>query len=181
MQRRDDSAWRIALPILLAILVADVVTKWLAVKSLAVYGPSKQVIGDAVRFSLVYNRGAAFGLSLGPYSRWLFMALTLGALVILWRLFRQTAPAQKARIVAISMVAAGAIGNLIDRIRSERGVVDFIDVGIPTWRWPTFNVADMAVSCGAFLLAFVLWGEENEAERTARATKLASPDGAKSA
>jgi len=179
MQRRVDSGWRLALPILVTIVVADVVTKWIAVRSLAVYGPSKQVIGDYLQFTLIYNRGAAFGLSLGAYSRWLFMALTVGALIILWRLFRQSTSDQRARLIAIAMVAAGAIGNLIDRIRSERGVVDFIDIGVPAWRWPTFNVADMAVSCGAFLLAFVLWGEENRADESARAAKLASPDGAK--
>jgi signal peptidase II len=55
------------------------------------------------------------------------------------------------------------VGNLIDRIRSATGVVDFIDVGVGDLRWPTFNVADMAVSVGAFLLAWVLWGEERSA------------------
>ena len=62
-------------------------------------------------------------------------------------------------------MCAGAVGNLIDRIRSSQGVVDFIDVGIGDARWPTFNVADMAVSIGAFLLAWVLWGEDNAPER----------------
>jgi signal peptidase II len=108
----------------------------------------------------VYNPGAAFGLYLGAYSRWIFMALTFGALLILWRLYQQTASDQRLRALAIAMVAAGAIGNLIDRIRSDLGVVDFVDVGFGTHRWPTFNVADMAVSGGAFLLAWVLWGEE---------------------
>lgn len=178
MQRRDDSGWRIALPLLVTIVIADVVTKWWAVQKLTLYAPV-EVIGDTVRFSLVYNRGAAFGLSLGPYSRWLFMLLTFGALFILWRLYRQTASQQRTRLVAIALVAAGAIGNLIDRIRSEMGVVDFIDIGIPTWRWPTFNIADMAVSCGAFMLAFVLWGEDNRAEEAARAARVTpSPDGA---
>ena len=176
MPRRADSPWRIALPILLTIVVLDVVTKMWAEQTLSIYGPVRNVVGDYVRWTLVYNRGAAFGLSLGPYSRWLFMALTVGALVILWRLYKQSTSQHVARVVAISMVAAGAIGNLIDRVRSERGVVDFIDVGIPTWRWPTFNIADMAVSCGAFLLAFVLWREENRAEQSARAARVASPD-----
>jgi signal peptidase II len=48
-------------------------------------------------------------------------------------------------------------------VRSPLGVVDFIDVGIGDARWPTFNVADMAVSTGAFLLAWVLWGEDRDA------------------
>ena len=65
--------------------------------------------------------------------------------------------------MALALVCAGAIGNLFDRVRSFFGVVDFIDVGVGGARWPTFNVADMAVSVGAALLAWVLWQEDREA------------------
>lgn len=147
-------------PVLIAVILIDVLTKSLAVQLLPPNGFAEPMIGDVLKFGLVYNPGAAFGLYLGSYSRWIFMALTLGALAILWRLYRQTEPTQRLRALAIAMVAAGAIGNLIDRIRSDQGVVDFIDVGFGAHRWPTFNVADMAVSGGAFLLAYVLWGEE---------------------
>jgi signal peptidase II len=123
-----------------------------------------QIIGDSVRLTLVYNPGAAFGLHLGSYSRWIFMALTIGALYILGRLYRTTRDGDLSRTLAIALVCGGAVGNLIDRIRSSVGVVDFIDVGIGDMRWPTFNVADMAVSVGAFLLAWVLWGEERADE-----------------
>jgi signal peptidase II len=92
------------------------------------------------------------------------MVLTVAALFILGRLYRATRDGDLLRTLAIGLVCAGAIGNLIDRIRSAQGVVDFIDVGIGDARWPTFNVADMAVSIGAFLLAWVLWGEDNQAE-----------------
>jgi signal peptidase II len=51
-------------------------------------------------------------------------------------------------------------------------VVDFIDVGLRDLRWPTFNVADMAVSVGAFLLAWVLWGEERSSSPTVAATPV---------
>jgi signal peptidase II len=88
------------------------------------------------------------------------MALTAGALYILGRLYQATRENEILRTFAIALVCGGAVGNLIDRIRSAAGVVDFIDVGIGDLRWPTFNVADMAVSIGAFLLAWVLWGEE---------------------
>src|SRR4051812_50064542 len=64
------------------------------------------------------------------------------------------------RQLALGLVAGGAIGNLIDRVRSGRGVVDFLDVGVGALRWPTFNVADIAVSCGAIALAISLWREE---------------------
>ena len=147
-------------PVLIVLVLVDLLTKRLAVALLPPNGFPEPVIGDTVRFALVYNPGAAFGLYLGNYSRWIFMALTIGALVILWRLYQQTRDDQRAKAIAIASVAAGAVGNLIDRIRSDLGVVDFIDVGVGAHRWPTFNVADMAVSTGAFLLAWVLWGEE---------------------
>ena len=149
--------------LLVGVVVVDVITKWLAVRTLVPQRLPHQVLGEAVRLTLVYNPGAAFGLHLGPFSRWIFMALTLGALAVLWRLYRSTRAGETSRTVALGLVCGGAIGNLIDRVRSELGVVDFIDVGVGDWRWPTFNVADMAVSSGAFLLAWVLWGEDRRA------------------
>ncbi|MEO7362911.1 MAG: signal peptidase II [Gemmatimonadaceae bacterium] len=157
-------------PILAVVVLVDVITKSLAVTLLAPSGVPHSVIGEGVRLALVYNPGAAFGLYLGSYSRWIFMALTAGALVILWRLYKQTVAGDYVRIISVSLVTAGAIGNLIDRIRSDLGVVDFLDLGFGSHRWPTFNVADMAVSGGALLLAFVLWGEDKRAALAAAST-----------
>jgi len=61
--------------------------------------------------------------------------------------------------IALALIAAGALGNLLDRLRSARGVVDFIDVGIGDTRFWTFNVADSGVTMGALLLMFVLWSK----------------------
>ena len=155
-------------PVVVAVVTIDQVTKLAAADSLIPRGVPHAVWGDWLRLTLVYNPGAAFGLNLGPQSRWIFLALTLGALVILWRLFRATAPGDLARTIAVSLVCGGAVGNLIDRVRSPMGVVDFLDVGIREMRWPTFNVADMAVSTGAFLLAWVLWGEEQPEDAAAK-------------
>src|SRR4029079_12257696 len=94
----------------------------------------------------------------------IFMVLTMIALVILGRLYQTTRAGDVIRTLSLALVCGGALGNLIDRIRTERGVVDFIDIGIGDSRWPTFNIADMAVSFGAFLLAWVLWGEDAEHE-----------------
>jgi signal peptidase II len=150
---------------LLAVLVADVVTKAIAERAL-LRGIPQDVLGSAVRLRLVYNPGAAFGLDLGAQSRWIFAALTIVALVILGRLYLMTRPGHVARASALALVCAGALGNLIDRVRSFFGVVDFIDVGIGGSRWPTFNVADMAVSIGAALLAWVLWQEDQSLQAT---------------
>jgi signal peptidase II len=59
-------------------------------------------------------------------------------------------------------------------VRGPQGVVDFIDVGIGDMRWPTFNVADMAVSTGAVLLAWVLWGEDRAERATAAVTRASN-------
>lgn len=154
--------------VVVVILVADVVTKAMAESALVPHYTAREVIGDFVQLRLVYNPGAAFGLYLGGYSRWIFMALTVGALGVLWSLYRTTRGGDTPRVLALALVCAGAVGNLIDRIRSERGVVDFIDVGVGDLRWPTFNVADMGVSIGAFMLAWVLWGEDSKSTATAR-------------
>mgnify|MGYP001810453790 CR=1 FL=1 len=148
----------VAFPVFLVVVIVDQISKLVAEATLA--ATPQPVFGEWFRFVLVYNPGAAFGLHLGPYSRWIFMALTVGALFILSRLYRQTEDTDYRRVLAIAAVAAGAVGNVIDRIRSEYGVVDFIDIGFGAHRWPTFNVADIAVSGGAMLLALVLWHEE---------------------
>jgi signal peptidase II len=154
-------------PILIAVVAADVATKALAVNALEVQRVPREVVGEYLRFTLVYNPGAAFGLHVGEHSRWVFLALTVGALIILGRLFVSASEKDRARIVSLALVCGGAIGNLIDRIRHQRGVVDFLDVGVGDVRWPTFNIADMAVSIGAFMLAIVLWAEDRPEEKRA--------------
>jgi len=147
-------------PVIVFVAALDVVTKAIAVRALIPQRVPHEVLGEYVRLTLVYNPGAAFGLNLGPQSRWIFTALTLVALGILWRLYRATRGGDLVRVLSLALVCAGAVGNLIDRLRSDLGVVDFLDVGVGATRWPTFNVADMAVSVGAVLLAWVLWQED---------------------
>ena len=91
------------------------------------------------------------------------------AIVMLTRWAWETEPADVLRQYALGFIAGGAAGNLIDRILSPAGVVDFIDVGIASYRWPTFNIADIAVSCGAVALALSLWREDAR-RRTASLT-----------
>lgn len=138
------------------LLAADLVTKQLAVAYLSPSHVPHRVIGDVLQFTLAYNTGAAMGMSLGQYSRWGFTILAIGILFVLRRLYLETPPEARWQTIALGLITAGAVGNLIDRIRSERGVVDFIDVGIGAHRFWTFNVADMGVTCGAIFLAISL-------------------------
>lgn len=155
-------------PVLVLVTGVDVVTKGIAAARLVPQRLPHEVYGVFVRFTLVYNPGAAFGLHVGEHSRWIFMTLTIIALIILGRLYRSTPVGDHARVLALALVCGGAVGNLLDRVRSTEGVVDFIDMGLSdSTRWPTFNVADMAVSVGAILLAWVLWEEDRVAEAAA--------------
>jgi signal peptidase II len=152
------------------VVVADLVTKLLAESLLARHLPV-QVIGDYVQLRLVYNQCAAFGLCLGgpEYSRWIFFGLAIVALLVLRSMVLSTRPGDRFRIVSLALVCAGAVGNLVDRIRSAQGVVDFVDVGIGSTRWPTFNVADSAITVGAIALAVSLWLEGRAQERAKEA------------
>ncbi len=154
------------------VVVLDIVTKWLAVQYLS--PRPRPIIGDWLTLQLVYNPGAAFGINVGPYSRWVFLVLALVALAVLGSMVRHSKPGEVLRLTALALVCGGAVGNLIDRVRSPRGVVDFIDVGVGTFRWPTFNIADSAVTVGAVVLAYVLWMEGKE-EEAARGPDAADP------
>jgi signal peptidase II len=144
----------------LLVVALDLVTKVIAEATL-LRTPGVAVLGDWFQLRLVYNQGAAFGLHLGPYSRWIFLTVAVVAVFVLHRMSRTSPIGDSFRQIALGLVAGGAAGNLIDRIRSERGVVDFLDVGIGTLRWPTFNVADIAVSCGAIALVISMWREDS--------------------
>lgn len=157
----------------IVVVLLDVLTKYLVEHTLAVMEP-RRIVGDVVRFTLVYNPGAAFSMSLGEYSRWVFGSFALIALYILWRLYRQSAPRDTLRSLALGLAWGGAAGNLIDRLRGAKGVVDFIDIGVGRVRFWTFNVADSAVTVGAILLAWVLWHEDRAPGRARRASDAAA-------
>ena len=157
-----------------ALVVAlDFVTKLIAESFLARRLPL-QVIGDIVQLRLVYNEGAAFGLHVGENSRWIFLGLAIIALFVLASLVRSTRPGDRFRLTALALVCGGAVGNLIDRIRSAQGVVVFVDVGLGAWRWPTFNVADSAITLGAIALGLSLW-QEGRAQQRAKEARAAEP------
>ena len=163
------NAHRVFWPLVIAWVGIDFLTKRWA-ESALVPTPPIEVIGDWLRFRLVYNPGAAFGLHLGEYSRWIFLAVALVAIIgIGWRA-RAADWNEWPRQIAAALVVGGAAGNLVDRIRSALGVVDFIDVGIGTTRWPTFNVADIGVSCGAVALAISFWLEDSRRARAVETT-----------
>jgi signal peptidase II len=137
------------------VIATDFVSKRMVERDLPLHLPHG-VLGDWLRLTLTYNTGAAMNLSLGGASRVVFAVVASCMLLVIFRMYRRTPDHDVAQAAALGLIAAGALGNLIDRLRSPLGVVDFIDMGVGDWRFWTFNVADLGVTTGAVLLALVL-------------------------
>lgn len=147
------------LAIVAAVVIFDQLTKGWILKSFALYESLEVIPGF---FSLTYltNKGAAFGFlaeQTGAWRHYLFLVLGAVALVVIvvaWWRMRQSHPLYA---ISLPLIAGGAIGNLIDRLR-HGAVVDFLDVYVGTYHWPAFNVADSAICIGVvvFLLANIL-------------------------
>ena len=139
---------------------------WLVAAAVTAFDQLTKVIADAqlslhqavpvvpfFNLTLMYNEGAAFSFLADQqgWQRWFFIILSsvvsIALAVWLTRLKRQ----EKWLAVGLSLVLGGAIGNLIDRVVYGH-VVDFIQVYYQQWYWPTFNVADSAISVGAAVL-----------------------------
>lgn len=136
-----------------AVLFLDQLTKRLATIYLSGRGPIKLIDG-LLDLTYVRNKGAAFGLLAEASARVripFFLAITLVAFYLLWRFFRRIPEGVVLLTVAISLIFSGALGNLIDRTRQGE-VVDFIDLYVGSYHWPAFNLADLSITTGAFLL-----------------------------
>ena len=143
-------------PLFSLVLLTDCATKRAAELHLLPAQVPHEFLGEIVRLTLAYNPGAAMSISLGAHSRVGFSLLAVGALIVMAHLYHRTAPGDRQAAAGLALIAAGALGNLIDRLRSARGVVDFIDIGLGGWRFWTFNLADVAILFGAVVLGLAL-------------------------
>lgn len=142
--------------IIVVVTALDQLSKIWAVDTLS-GRPSLSILGDFLRFSLVYNVGGALGTNIGSPLRYLIVALVI---VPVLGYFVYHNRAIKSLSWPLAFICAGALGNIIDRIRLGRVVdfidIDFFDITLGSFhldRWWTFNIADAAISCGlAFLL-----------------------------
>ena len=131
--------------IVLIILVLDQISKFLATKFLTLNQPLPLEI-NFFSFTLVHNTGAAFGIfkNQGVF----FIIISVAAIVLIISALKKNRHL-KLYCFSLSLILAGAIGNLIDRV--FRGyVIDFLDFHI----WPVFNLADSAITIGAILLGY---------------------------
>ena len=170
MSGRNFYRWRAAyLFAAAAVYVADQASKAWAVRRLK-SGETVSVLDGLLHFSYAENPGIAFGQFQegGEFGRWMLAALAGLAVVGLLLYFFRTTRTDDRLLGALALLLAGVAGNLTDRVRMGH-VVDFIDVFLGTYRWPTFNVADAAICTGAALLALDLILEGRREAREAKA------------
>ena len=146
------------------------------------------VVGDWIRFQLVFNKGAAFSSrpqDLMPFlPAWVFFLLiSIVAAVVLFWFYKSVDKRDYLSRLGIVMIFGGAIGNFIDRMRMQM-VVDFIDCDFPDFimtRFPTFNVADSFVTVGVALviLSPVILKKLHKQIKEEEAAKKAEKDAAK--
>jgi signal peptidase II len=163
MPQRANRFWTI----FLTTILLDVASKRFAVTALSPPYLPHDIIDGVLRFTLAYNPDGAMSFSLGPSSRFWFVLLSFGTLFVLAYMYRQTPREDRFQIASIALICGGAVGNLFDRLRSARGVVDFIDIGIGTHRFWTFNLADLAVTLGTAMLTWILCVRAAKDERSA--------------
>ncbi len=137
----------------LVVVIVDQGSKALAEHLLVLHEPV--AVSPSFNFYLTYNTGAAFSFlrDAGGWQRWLLAAVSIGVGVFIVFWLRRIPRKQKWFACALALELGGAVGNLIDRLlRTDGGVMDFIDIYYGTWHWPAFNFADSAISVGAVML-----------------------------
>ena len=190
--------WALFLLLATGVFVADQASKWAAVSALTdtmeglgespLSGPGLTrfietkhpsptlrvaIYEDWFHFRYVENPGAAWGFlsrSISEYRTPFFLTLSVAAMIFILLYFARTTQGQKTLRVALALVFGGAMGNFVDRSRLGY-VIDFIDWHIQDkFTWPTFNIADAAITIGVILLLIVSICEER---RNARSSRIA--------
>lgn len=135
-----------------AVIVLDQLSKYIVAGHLALYDSIRVL--PVFNLVLLHNTGAAWSFLAGAsgWQRWFFvlLALAVSAAIIVW-LWRLPRVGFRWRAAALALVLGGALGNVIDRVRLGY-VIDFIQVHYQNWYYPAFNLADSAITIGAFML-----------------------------
>jgi signal peptidase II len=153
------------LPLTAVMIAIDQVTKLFVVDHFALY--ERFYVLPVLDITLAYNKGAAFSFleDASGWQRWLFtgLAFAVGIGILGW-MRRLNGRIQWLLCCALSLILAGALGNVIDRLRIGH-VVDFILVHWDNSPFPAFNVADSAITVGAVFLLYDAWRESRGAKR----------------
>ncbi|MEN6473264.1 MAG: signal peptidase II [Syntrophaceae bacterium] len=165
---RDAARIRVLLSwgafLVLPCYLVDQVSKLLVLKNLPI-GEAIPMLPGYFEFLHVRNTGAAFGILQGlpdPFRTFFFLAITVAACAAIVMIFRASGDESAFLKVVLCLILAGALGNLTDRL-VHKEVVDFINVHIRQYHWPTFNIADTYISVGMLgLLGYMLKGSRQK-------------------
>lgn len=149
-------------PLLLTVLVGDLVSKAIAEQYLLPPGMPRRILGDFFRLTLTHNDGGALGIPTGRVGFLILIVVSVILVVGLGLFYRRLPPDSSAPAVGLGLLIGGASGNLWSRVMVERGVIDFIDIGLGSLRFWTFNVADTGITVGAAVLAWWFWRTERD-------------------
>jgi signal peptidase II len=141
------------------VILLDQATKIFIHRTMELHS-SITVVENFVNITYIRNKGAAFGVLADSALRLPFLVgVSAVAIVVILFFVSRLRPEQTFSAFPMAMILAGALGNLIDRIRLGE-VIDFLDVHWYQYHWPAFNVADSSICVGVFILALDMWYEE---------------------
>ena len=145
------------------VMLFDQITKyWVSVKLRE--GDEIDIIRGFFKLSYTENPGIAFGMLNSGNVKWLLVAVSIAAVLVVVYYMRRTPVTNSLLLWSLALLAAGICGNLVDRVRMGR-VIDFILIYYKSYQWPVFNIADTAITIGAALMAIELFLAP-QAERT---------------
>jgi signal peptidase II len=163
-----DARLKTAAILAASIIVPDQITKAVIQQKYPLWA-TDPVIPGFFNLAHVLNKGAAFGFLNNPDSNWqiwFFAAITVFAVGFIYYLLTTADKGDRFFIWGLGLVLGGALGNLIDRMRFGF-VVDFLDFYVGDYHWPAFNVADIAITCGAFAIIISMYMKNQREKRSA--------------
>lgn len=157
--------YKIFFPVVFLVVTLDQLTKSYVTSRMLLH-ESFAVVDGFLNLTYIRNPGAAFGFlsHASPVLRFVFFtAITVLAIGLIFYYVTKSEKAEPRLLFALALIFGGAIGNLIDRLRFGE-VVDFIDAYFRTYHWPAFNLADSAISLGAFFILLEMSEREKKKE-----------------
>ncbi len=158
-----DKALRAA-PTMAVLYLLDQLHKWLMLEQVQIHARPPIEVTSFFNLVMVWNPGISFGMLRDVAHPQLVLSLLAAIIILALIIWLFKAEHTSLETIAIGMICGGALGNVTDRLRFG-AVADFFDFHVMGYHWPAFNIADMAVFCGAMLLLLASFrhrGEQGE-------------------
>lgn len=139
------------------VIILDQIMKAYVISTMSIH-ESFAVIEGFFNITYIRNPGAAFGFLAGAspiFRQVFFLSAAIAVILLILHGIRKSGEKEFLLVFSLSLLLAGAAGNLIDRVRFGE-VVDFLDVYLGHYHWPAFNIADVAISTGAAILILIM-------------------------